>query len=93
MWSCQQQNSTYKATKAMDMRFYWLKDRETRKQFRIYWRAGKLNRGDHVTKNHPAVHHQTIRPTISTPWKVVEALRAKLKKIAESATSSAARVC
>ncbi len=82
-----------KATKAMDMRFYWLKDRETRKQFRIYWRAGKLNRGDYVTKHHPAVHHQTIRPTILTPWKVVEALRTKLKKIAESATSSAARVC
>jgi hypothetical protein len=82
-----------KATKAMDMRFYSLKDRETRKQFRIYWRAGQLNRGDYVTKHHPAVHHQTIRPTILTPWKVVETLRAKLKKIAESATSSAARVC
>jgi hypothetical protein len=82
-----------KAIKAMDMRFYWLKDRETRKQFRIYWRAGTLNRGDYVTKHHPAVHHQTIRPTILTPWKVVETLRAKLKKIAESATSSAARVC
>jgi hypothetical protein len=82
-----------KATKAMDMRFYWLKDRETRKQFRIYWRAGKLNLGDYVTKHHPAVHHQTIRPTILTPWKVVETLRAKLKKIAESATNSVARVC
>jgi hypothetical protein len=64
-----------KATKAMDMRFYWLKDREARKQFRIYCDV------------------QTIRPTILTPWKVVEALRAKLNKIAESATSSAARVC
>jgi hypothetical protein len=82
-----------KATKAMDMQFYWLKDRETRKQFKICWRAGKLNRGDYVTKHHPAVHHQTIRPTILTPWKVVEALRAKLKGNTESMTGSAARVC
>jgi hypothetical protein len=82
-----------KATKAMDMRFYWLKDREARKQFKIYWCAGKLNRGDYVTKHHPPVHHQTIRPTILTPWKVIETLRAKLKRITETITGSAARVC
>jgi hypothetical protein len=82
-----------KATKAMDMRFYWLKDREQRKQFRIYWRQGKLNRGDYVTKHHPAIHHQTIRPTLLTPWKVVEALRSKLNSIKEAATKTAARVC
>ena len=27
-----------KRTKAMDMRFYWLRDRETLKQLRIHWR-------------------------------------------------------
>ena len=32
-----------KATKAMDMRFHWLRYRETHKQFRIYWRPGKTN--------------------------------------------------
>ena len=31
-----------KRTKAMDMRFHWLRDRECQKQFRIYWRPGKL---------------------------------------------------
>ena len=82
-----------KATKAMDMRFYWLKDRESQKQFRIYWRQGKLNRGDYITKHHPAIHHQAIRPTLLTPWKVVEALRAKLNKVTNALTSSAARVC
>ena len=82
-----------KATKAMDMRFYWLKDREAQKQFRIYWRKGKLNRGDYVTKHHPAIHHKTIRPSFLTPWKVVEALRAKLNKVTQAVTSSAARVC
>jgi hypothetical protein len=60
-----------KATKAMDMRFYWLKDREAREQFRIYWRQGKLNQGDYVTKHHRAIHQQNIRPTLLTPWRVV----------------------
>jgi len=32
-----------KRTKAMDMRFHWLRDRECQQQFRIYWRPGKLN--------------------------------------------------
>jgi hypothetical protein len=49
-----------KATKAMDMRFYWLKDREENKQFKIYWRKGALNRGDYVTN--------TILPSITKPF-------------------------
>jgi hypothetical protein len=32
-----------KQTKAMDMRFHWLRDREAQGQFRIYWRPGKTN--------------------------------------------------
>jgi hypothetical protein len=29
-----------KQTKAMDMRFHWLRDRKCQQQFRIYWRSG-----------------------------------------------------
>ena len=68
-----------KATKAMDMRFYWLEDRDAKKQLIIYWWAGKLNKGCYVTKHHPAIHHQSIHPTLLTPWKVVEALHKKLR--------------
>ena len=39
-----------KATKAMDMRFYWLKDRESVEQFKYYWRPGKSNLADYWTK-------------------------------------------
>ena len=39
-----------KQTKAMDMRFHWLRDRECQQQFRIYWRPGKLNYADYWTK-------------------------------------------
>ena len=35
-----------KRTKAMDMHFHWLRNRETLKQFRFYWRSGKLNLAD-----------------------------------------------
>ena len=30
-----------KHTKAMDMQFYWLRDRETQEQFRFFWQAKK----------------------------------------------------
>ena len=36
-----------KRTKAMDMRFHWLRDRECQQQFRFYWRPGKLNYADY----------------------------------------------
>jgi hypothetical protein len=82
-----------KATKAMDMRFYWLKDRESQKQFKKIWIRGTLNRGDDVTKHHPAVHHQAIRPALLTPRAVVKALRTRLKQTAGKIASSLARVC
>jgi hypothetical protein len=50
-----------KRSKAMDMRFYWLRDRVRQKQFHVYWKPGKKNRGDYVSKHHPAKHHQAIR--------------------------------
>ena len=46
-----------KRTKAMDMRFHWLRDRECQWKFRIYWHPGKLNYADYWTKNHAALHH------------------------------------
>ena len=66
---------TPKRTKAMDMRFHWLRDRECQEQFRIYWRPGKLNYADYWTKHHPAKHHQNIRNEFLTPQIVIEMLR------------------
>eukprot|EP00804_Cyclotella_cryptica_P022383 CCRYP_015922-RB/>CCRYP_015922-RB protein AED:0.47 eAED:0.47 QI:0/-1/0/1/-1/0/1/0/161 len=50
-----------KRTKAMDMRFHWLRCRTNQKQFRTYWRAGATNLADYVTKHHAPIHHCTIR--------------------------------
>ena len=66
-----------KRTKAMDMRFHWLRDRETLQQFRFYWRPGKLNIADYWTKHHPASHHKHIRPEILTPQSELQLLRQK----------------
>ena len=67
-------------TKAQDMRFWWLRDREAQGQFRIYWASGKDNRADYHTKHHCAAHHQMVRPRLFTSPQVVQALRASLRR-------------
>ena len=50
-----------KRSKAMDMRFYWLRDRIKQGQFQIYWRKGADNDADYFTKHHSPSHHRSIR--------------------------------
>ncbi len=76
-----------KRTKAMDMRFHWLRDRECQEQFRIYWRPGKCNYADYWTKHHPAKHHQNIRREFITPYLVLEMLR--LQQLNQKAATAA----
>jgi hypothetical protein len=52
-----------KRSKAMDMRYYWMRDRVRQKQFRIHWEPGTENKADYFTKHHPPAHHKTIRST------------------------------
>ena len=64
--ACGIANDTVKQrrSKAIDMRFYWIRDRVRQGQFFIYWRKGCLNKADYFTKHHAASHHQTIRPNV-----------------------------
>ena len=82
-----------KRTKAMDMRFHWLRDRETHKQFRIYWRPGPTNWADYWTKHHPPSHHRNMRPEFLTPFKVLMDLRKTSKVTRSVLANSTARVC
>jgi hypothetical protein len=50
-----------KRTKAMDMRFYWIKYRVKKGQFRIFWGPGFQNLADYFTKRHSPAHHKRIR--------------------------------
>ena len=52
-----------KRSKAIDMRFYWIRDRVRQGQFKIYRSKGATNRADYFSKHHPASHHQAIRST------------------------------
>jgi hypothetical protein len=54
-------NIKQQRSQAIDMRFYWVRDRVQQQQFNIYWAPGKRNLADYYTKHHSATHHQQIR--------------------------------
>jgi hypothetical protein len=56
-------NIKQQRSRAIDMRFYWVRDRVNQGQFHIYWGPGKLNLADYYSKHHPPVHHQQMRST------------------------------
>jgi len=56
-----------KLSKAMDMRFYWIKDQVEQGQFLVYWRPGSENLGDFFTKHHLPSHHHLMRPFFLNP--------------------------
>jgi len=67
-------------TKAMDMRFHWLRCRDLQGQFRYYWRPGPDNRAYYWTKHHCAAHHIEKRPTLLTSKCILDALRASTNR-------------
>ena len=67
-----------KRTKAMDMHYHWLRDREAQDQFNIYWRPGGTNLADYFTKHHAPAHHVNVRAEFLTRVKdLVEARQTK----------------
>ena len=56
-----------KRSKAIDMRFYWIKDRTRQGQFLVYWRPGITNLADYHTKHHSPAHHRLVRPSFLHP--------------------------
>jgi hypothetical protein len=57
----QQWYNKTKRTKAMDMRFYWIKDRVKQGKFYVYWGPGYQNLADYFTKHHSPAHHKRMR--------------------------------
>ena len=51
-----------KRSKAIDMRFYWIRDRTRQGHFNIYWAPRSTNLGDYHTKHHSPSHHRLMRP-------------------------------
>jgi hypothetical protein len=75
-------------TKAMDMRFHWLRCHEAQHQFHFFWCPGTTNRADCWTKHHCAAHHIKKYPKILTPKIVLDALRASVKRTPDSKPTS-----
>ena len=50
-----------KLSKAFDMRYYWIKDRIKKKQFKLTWRPGVDNMADYFSKHHPPWYHKKMR--------------------------------
>ena len=61
--ACGVVNNTVKSrrSKAMDMRFHWLKDREAQKQFKFIWDKGSNNLADYFTKILPSKEYKARR--------------------------------
>ena len=53
-------------SKAMCMRFHWLKDREAQQQFQFLWDHGATNLADYYTKLHPVALYKAKRNTYVT---------------------------
>ena len=52
-----------KATKSTKMNYWFMRDRQDRKQFKYYWKPGnKINCGDYFTKHICVAHHKEQRP-------------------------------
>eukprot|EP00957_Ditylum_brightwellii_P101756 7754864-Ditylum_brightwellii.AAC.1 len=58
-------NSRFKQhrTRAMDMRFYWIKDRIKQGHYLVMWQPGDKNLADYSTKHFPPAYHKHIRKT------------------------------
>jgi hypothetical protein len=54
-----------KKSKAMDMRWHWLKCRACQGQFLVYYRPGKENLADPFTINHTPAHLDVMTPRSS----------------------------
>ena len=74
------ENLTPQATKSMDLKFWWMRDRLAQQQFRYYWGPGKQNNDDYFTNYFCVAHHQEKRPTFLIPASVLDASLESLGK-------------
>ena len=52
---------TQRRSRAIDMRFFWVRDRVDQNQFHVYWAPAHLNLADYFTKHHTPSHHRKMR--------------------------------
>ena len=55
-------NIAQRKSKSWDMRYYWLREKESKNLFEFYWDKSENNHADYFTKHHSAKHHSKLRP-------------------------------
>jgi hypothetical protein len=50
-----------KRSKAMDVRFDWVKDRIAQEEYHVYWEPVGENSSDYFIKHHSSAHHRSMR--------------------------------
>ena len=54
-------NVTQKRSKSWDMRYYWLREKQSKQQFSITWDRATTNLADYFTKHFSGKYHRKIR--------------------------------
>lgn len=57
-------NIRQQRSRAMDMRYYWIRDRARQGHFCIHWKPAATNLADYQTKHFPPQHHRNMRPVV-----------------------------
>ena len=52
---------TQRRSRAIDMRFYWVRDRVNQQQYHVYWAPAHHNLADYFTKHHTPSHYRKMR--------------------------------
>ena len=52
---------TQQRSRAIDMHFYWIRDRVNQQQYHVYWAPAHQNLADYFTKHHTPSHHHKMR--------------------------------
>ena len=53
-------NIKQKKSKSWDMRYYWLREQNTKKRFIVLWKQSSNNLADYHTKHFPAKYHKKV---------------------------------
>ena len=61
------ENIRQSKSRAIDVIFYWVRDRVRQGRYIVYWERGKHNLADYFTKHHPTKHHSATRGTYLVP--------------------------
>ena len=54
-------NIHHKKYKPWDMKYYWLRCKETQQLFKFFWEKCNNNEPDYPTKHHATIYHRDIR--------------------------------